>query len=808
MSKNILRMTKARWLMAALLCGANLLAEDEPGRGVARMSLLQGDVSVRRGDSGEWVAAAPNAPLVVEDRVLTGVNSQAEVQFDYANIVRLAPNSELRLAELEYRRYSLQVAAGTVMFNVLRNSEADVEVSTPSVAVRPTKRGMYRITVLQDGTTEVTVRSGEVDVFTTQGSERLKSGRTMVARGTGSNVEFQVNGAVPKDEFDRWNDRRNDDLERSVSYKYVDPSVYGAEDLDSYGTWVQDAPYGNVWVPRVAAGWSPYQYGRWSWVDYYGWSWVSYDPWGWAPYHYGRWYWGSRGWCWWPGAYRTRHYWSPGLVAWVGFGHGVSVGVGFGRVGWVPLAPYETYHPWYGWNRYRGYGGRGGYVDNSVTIVNNYNIRNSYRNARAMNGVHSVDGGDFARGRFNNITAMRDSDLSRASLVRGELPVTPERGSLRWADREVNGNPQSRDNARFFSRRNPGGTTTERVSFDDQRRGVSELSRRTFGDRPGRTEEAAGGKPALVDSNGAGRTDGIRRGREGNTEANVQPGGNNNNSDGRGWRRLGESGQQPDATGRDSGNSRRFGEPRNTDSQATVGNRDAGNSRARENTDRSGWRRFGEPSGNGSRTSEPGNRESNDRGFRQRPEQLPAPNASPSQSTERNRDSGWRRFENNGGSSSGGFGSRRSETPTPRVESQPSPRMERSTPRSEQPRSEPRMERPQRESSPSMDRRRNNDRSDGGTLRMSPPMVRERQQMGSSAERAPRYEGRSSRMESSGGFGGFGGSQRSAPSMGSRGDSGGFGRSSSGGGGGFSGGGRSSGGGGSHGGGGGRGRNR
>src|SRR5665811_313825 len=80
-----------------------------PGRGVARISVMNGEVSVRRGDSGEVVAAALNAPLVVEDQLLTGADSRAEVQFDYANMVRLAPMSEVRFPELENQRYQIQV---------------------------------------------------------------------------------------------------------------------------------------------------------------------------------------------------------------------------------------------------------------------------------------------------------------------------------------------------------------------------------------------------------------------------------------------------------------------------------------------------------------------------------------------------------------------------------------------------------------------------------------------------------------------------------------------------------------------------
>ena len=55
---------------------------DDLKRGVARISLMEGDVSVRRGDSGEWVAGVINAPLLTDDRIASGPNSRTEIQFD------------------------------------------------------------------------------------------------------------------------------------------------------------------------------------------------------------------------------------------------------------------------------------------------------------------------------------------------------------------------------------------------------------------------------------------------------------------------------------------------------------------------------------------------------------------------------------------------------------------------------------------------------------------------------------------------------------------------------------------------------
>ena len=101
--------------------------ENDPEHSVARISVLAGDVSIQRGDSGEQSAAAVNAPLVTGDVVTTGPGAHAEIQFDSANVVRLASDSEVRLNEVAAARYQLQVARGTVMFSVvwMKNTTAN-----------------------------------------------------------------------------------------------------------------------------------------------------------------------------------------------------------------------------------------------------------------------------------------------------------------------------------------------------------------------------------------------------------------------------------------------------------------------------------------------------------------------------------------------------------------------------------------------------------------------------------------------------------------------------------------------------------
>src|SRR5262249_970838 len=68
--------------------------------GAARASLIQGSVSMQRGDAGDagpsgtsagtWDAVTPNTPLFGGDVISAGPGSRAEIQLDYANIVRLS----------------------------------------------------------------------------------------------------------------------------------------------------------------------------------------------------------------------------------------------------------------------------------------------------------------------------------------------------------------------------------------------------------------------------------------------------------------------------------------------------------------------------------------------------------------------------------------------------------------------------------------------------------------------------------------------------------------------------------------------
>jgi hypothetical protein len=605
--------TGAALLGAGLFLPARAQDPDDQKRGVARISLMNGEVSVRRGDSGDWVEGVINAPLLTDDRISTGPNSRAEVQFDSGNLLRIGGNAEIHLADLEYNRYQTELAKGTMTFRVLRASGANIEVDTPSVSVRPSKVGTFRISVNENGETEVMSRAGDLEIFTPRGSQWISAGQMMVARGTSADPEFQIVGARPADDWDHWNEQRDQHFMQSQSYQYVDPGnsgIYGTEDLDSYGVWSEVPNYGSVWRPTVGVDWAPYRAGRWVWEDWYGWTWVSYDPWGWAPYHYGRWFFDAGfGWCWYPGARGFHHFWSPALVGWFGYGGGVGFGFGFGNVGWVPLAPFETFHPWWG----RGFYG-GTNFGRNINITN-VNIANTYRNARIGNGVSGMAAGDFRAGRYNSAGRVSGEQIRSAGLVRGQMPIGPTSRNLSFSNRAPAFTPRTSENTHFFAHQ--AAPANQRVPFSQQQRAMG-------GGGPaaesGRATELAN-RPAV---------------------SGTRPQGPNPSAGGS--RGVGVQAARPGQNGASGGGWRRFGEPASGNGANGLRNPATENTRPSQGSG-TGWQRFGTP--DASRNSAPaGNAPRYNNAPAQRNYNAPAQRSAPSYSAPR------------GGSGSGGGSSR------------------------------------------------------------------------------------------------------------------------------------------------------
>src|ERR1022692_2185319 len=92
-------------------------ASAKTDQGVGRISMTHGDVSTQRGDSGTWSAAVLNQPVVNGDKVSTGAGGRAEVQLDFANILRLGPNSQANIARFTDKFIQIQVGQGLATYS-------------------------------------------------------------------------------------------------------------------------------------------------------------------------------------------------------------------------------------------------------------------------------------------------------------------------------------------------------------------------------------------------------------------------------------------------------------------------------------------------------------------------------------------------------------------------------------------------------------------------------------------------------------------------------------------------------------------
>src|SRR5262249_43960922 len=125
--------------VSGMMIPARAQDPDDLKRGVARISVINGDVNVRRGDSGDWVAGVINAPLLTDDRIATGAGSRTEIEFDATNAFRMGANAELHLTQLEYGRYQMEFGKGVATFRSLRDAGVNIEIDTPTVSVRPSR---------------------------------------------------------------------------------------------------------------------------------------------------------------------------------------------------------------------------------------------------------------------------------------------------------------------------------------------------------------------------------------------------------------------------------------------------------------------------------------------------------------------------------------------------------------------------------------------------------------------------------------------------------------------------------------------
>lgn len=384
---------------ALLVLGLILMGQwsqaDDSSR-TARIRYVEGTVALYPSDANGPSDATINSPVLDGDEIETQ-NGRVEVSFRNGVVVRLGDYSAIRFNSV-YSPMTLDLLQGTLFVDshLVQSFRDELEVRAGDAQVFLLNEGNVRVDLGNEGGVRVTTLDGEAEVRA--GGDRVlleKEQRTYVDPGSSpAHAEAYTKNY---DELDDWNQGRiNSYADTGNSQNYVQDSLYyDTQDLNGYGDWRSYGDYGNVWVPRVGAGWRPYYDGRWMYAnDNY--FWVSSEPWGWAPYHYGRWDWSfSLGWYWIPG-----YTFGPSWVSWYDYGD---------YIGWCPLN-YYNYPVYYNNGGYGGYGHYAPPVQKQKTI----GIDNSWT--------------------FVKKAALGDSNIKRisvpASNIKGDLQIDKDRVQL------------------------------------------------------------------------------------------------------------------------------------------------------------------------------------------------------------------------------------------------------------------------------------------------------------------------------------------------------------------------------------------
>lgn len=307
-------------LALLFLATGSAVASDSPARRAARLSYVSGGVSVDRSDNTEVLSGQLNMPIAEGQRVTTGDEGQAEIEFEDGSLLRLTPHTSVTLSALGLDANSnlqtqLVLLHGVIYAELRATTRFQYSIDAGGDIVSPVENSTIRIS-FDEPPAAIAVLDGMAHVE--QGGATASSGfHTDVKAGEtlrsdiSDSARYFLTRQIAEDSWDQWNEARDQAASDTAAARtaardsYAGDAGYGWSDLDANGTWYSVPGYGQVWQPAagISSDFDPYGYGNWVWYSGSGYLFVSGYPWGWTPYRCGNWsFWPSFGWGWIPTA--------------------------------------------------------------------------------------------------------------------------------------------------------------------------------------------------------------------------------------------------------------------------------------------------------------------------------------------------------------------------------------------------------------------------------------------------------------------------------------------------------------------------
>jgi len=336
-------------ILVLLALTASAMGEGAKPFRAARLTYIQGQVRVEQAKSTANSVAVVNMPLVEGTVISSGVDGEAEIEFEDGSLARITPNSGVSLLNLSIDSsgtYQTRIAllGGLAYFELRAGTKYLYSIDAGGDVISPIENSTIRVD-LDEPPAVIAVLDGSAHVAGAGGANvDVNAGQTVRNDSGSQEALYTVKPAIAPESWDRWNEDRDEAAadeagsETGARDKFAGSQGYGWSDLDANGSWYDVPGHGEVWQPDIAVppspddaaadsgasndqaagdagAFDPYGYGAWAWTPA-GYSWASGYGWGWLPYRCGQWtYFDGFGWGWIPNPY-------CGVYGFGGYGYG------------------------------------------------------------------------------------------------------------------------------------------------------------------------------------------------------------------------------------------------------------------------------------------------------------------------------------------------------------------------------------------------------------------------------------------------------------------------------------------------------
>jgi hypothetical protein len=241
-----------------------------------KVNLVEGAVLVER-NNGKNTGLNKSDDLKIGEKVSTGSNGKAEILLNPGSYARLGENSEFEFAATDLDNLQVKLNRGSAIFEIITNRDEGfvLGIKTPQTTTSILESGVYRIDVLADNSTKISVWKGKAQLGDRAG-QIIKGGKYVTIKD--SQVAVAKFNRDNKDALDTWSKLRAKDL-MAVNAKLRDANLRnslvnsfnnrGWNSYNSYGVWVFN---------RFSGTWCYLPFGGYGSRNPYGWD-YNWDIW-------------------------------------------------------------------------------------------------------------------------------------------------------------------------------------------------------------------------------------------------------------------------------------------------------------------------------------------------------------------------------------------------------------------------------------------------------------------------------------------------------------------------------------------------